>query len=428
MRKKLLFVESNTTGTGMILLNKTKLWGFDPIFLTHNPEIYLGLNETGCDILLCNTNSITELIQVITSSFTSEDMAGIMTTSEYYLTIVSELAKVFDVPGNPSDVINVCRNKYRTRLALSEAKIKQPQFSVVHSVLEIDKVVSSIGLPCVVKPTDESSSNDVRICETLEEAVEQFQVIIDKQFNARGQAPSKVVLIEEFLDDQEYSVEMFTWQGVSSCIGITEKHVKGFPYFIEYKHIFPARLSSVIEKEIIQTVSAALKFIGFANGVTHTEIKWTKNGCAIIEINARPAGGMIPELINDVTEVDLLEVQTKTAIGEKPNIQVEYSGYAGIHFIVSKHTGTLIEILGTDNVEQLEGIKQIVLTSKAGDHVYVPKNASHRLGFIMAKTNTYEDTNLLLDRANKLIKVDVKESYSVNDEQHSELISEFDLR
>lgn len=422
MRQKILFVESNTTGTGMILLNKTKLWGFDPVFLTHNPDIYLGLNETGCEILSCDTNSISDLIQVIKSSFTSDEVAGIMTTSEYYLTIVSELAKVFGLPGNPSDVTNLCRNKYKTRLALSEAKIKQPQFSVVHTALEIEKVISTIGLPCVVKPTDESSSNDVRICETLEEAVEQFQVIFHKQYNARGQDTSKVVLIEEFLDDQEYSVEMFTWQGVSSCIGITEKHVKGYPYFIEYKHIFPARLTNDKEKEITQTVSAALESIGFVNGVTHTEIKWTKNGCAIIEINARPAGGMIPELIQDVTEVDLLELQTKAAIGEKPLIQVRHSGYAGIHFIVSDQPGTLVEILGIDKVEKLDGIKQVILTSKAGDNVYVPQNASHRLGFVIAKTNTYEDTNLLLDRAIKLIKV------NVNNEQHFELIPNLDLK
>lgn len=276
MRKKLLFVESNTTGTGMILLNKTKIWGYDPVFLTQRPDVYVGLNETGCEIISCDTNSVTDLIQVIKSTFTSEEIAGIMTTSEYYLTIVSELTKIFGLPGNPPDVLSLCRNKYKTRLALSEANINQPKFRAVQTFEELEEEISKIGLPCVVKPTDESSSNDVRVCETKEEAVKQFHVIINKPYNARGQAPSKIVLVEEFLQYQEYSVEMFTWQGVSSCVGITEKHVKGYPYFIEYKHIFPARLTSDLEREITQTVSAALEAIGFVNGVTHTEIKWTK--------------------------------------------------------------------------------------------------------------------------------------------------------
>lgn len=421
MRKKLLFVESNTTGTGMILLNKTKIWGYDPVFLTQRPDVYVGLNETGCEIISCDTNSVTVLIQVIKSTFNYDEIAGIMTTSEYYLTIVSELTKIFNLPGNPPDVLTLCRNKYKTRLALSEAKIKQPKFSAVQSIAELEEEISKIGLPCVVKPTDESSSNDVRVCETKEEAVNQFHVISNKPHNARGQAPSKIVLVEEFLHEQEFSVEMFTWQGVSSCVGITEKHVKGYPYFIEYKHIFPARLPSDVESEIIQTVSEALESIGFVNGVTHTEIKWTNKGCAIVEINARPAGGMIPELIQSVTEVDLLELQTKSAIGEKPLVKINHTGCAGIHFIVSDQSGDLVEILGVDQVKNLDGIQQVTLTSKAGDQIHVPKNASHRLGFIIAKTTSYEDTSLLLDRAINMIKVNVKQ------EQQSPFISNLDI-
>lgn len=146
-----------------------------------------------------------------------------------------------------------------------------------------------------------------------------------------------------------------------------------------------------------------------------------KKGCAIIEINARPAGGMIPELILAVTEVDLLEYQTKGAIGEKPLIKINHTGCAGIHFIVSNQPGELVEILGVDQVENLNGIQQVTLTSKAGDQIHVPKNASHRLGFIIAKTTSYEDTSLLLDRAINMIKVDVKQ------EQQSQLISNLDI-
>ncbi|MGG4266727.1 ATP-grasp domain-containing protein [Peribacillus simplex] len=409
MKKKLLFIESNTTGTGMLLLSKTKTWGLEPIFITHNPNIYIGLNETGCEILICNTNSITELMNFIKSSFTNEEIAGIMTTSEYYLTIVSELTKDFHLPGNPPAAVNACRNKYKTRLALAEANIKQPQFSVVHTISEIEEAVSEISLPCVVKPIDDSGSNHVRLCETLADVIEQFQKIMQIDYNPRGQDTAKAVLIEEYLDYQEYSVEMFSWQGDSICIGITEKNVKGYPYFVEYKHIFPTILSIDIKKKIIQTVSAALEAVGFVDGVTHTEIKLTKDGCAVIEINARPAGGMIPELIRYVTGIDLLELQTKAVIGEKPLIKVNYKGYAGIHFIVSNLTGTLVGINGIDEVEKLDGIKVVNVTSKLGDEITLPNNSSHRLGYIIALTKTYEETENLLDRANKMIKLKIRE-------------------
>lgn len=408
MKKKLLFIESNTTGTGMLLIDKAKSWGLEPFFLTHSPHIYLGLAETGCEIIICDTNSIDELKKVMDSSFTTEEIAGIMTTSEYYLATVSELAVGYGLPGNPPDVIATCRNKHKTRLALAEAHIKQPRFSVVQTISETECAISGIGFPCVVKPLDDSGSNEVRLCETLEEVKVQFHKIIQKNFNPRGQAAMKAVLIEEYLDDPEYSVEMFTWQGISTCVGITEKRLTGYPYFIEYRHIFPAKLNSDAEKDIINTVSAALKAVGFVSGVTHTEIKLTSSGCAIIEINARPAGGMIPELIQHVAGIDLLEVQTKAALGDTPSIQVSYSGYAGIQFIVSDDSGILNEVQGIHEVERLEGVKLVKMTSGIGKKVYQPKNSSHRLGFVIAVADTYQDMERLLDGVHSMIKLKIE--------------------
>ncbi|MDN4524100.1 ATP-grasp domain-containing protein [Fictibacillus fluitans] len=410
MKKKLLFVESNTTGTGMILLKKAGLWNYTPVFLTRNPKIYEGLAQIDCEIIQCNTNSVSELQNIIHDSFSIDEIAGIMTTSEYYLTIVSELIEGLGLPGNSPEAMMNCRYKHRTRLILKEADILQPWFKILKSLDEIEAAANEICFPCVVKPVDESGSNHVRLCQTIEEVKAQAQRILRIKTNPRGQNTARAVLVEEYLEGQEYSVEMYTWEGNSQCIGITEKRVKGSPYFVEYEHIFPAGLSSMVQGELENTVASALKAVRFVMGVTHTEVKVTEKGCIIVEINARPAGGMIPELIRRVKNVDLMELHTKAMLGKFSVPLMTSSGFAGIHFIVADQSGFINEVNGVSQVEKLEGIKYIHLTTKPGNEVHIPANASHRLGFIIAQMDTYEETEAKLEEAIKLISFKINPS------------------
>ncbi|EMT51517.1 hypothetical protein I532_16373 [Brevibacillus borstelensis AK1] len=164
MKKLLLFVESNTTGTGMIALKKAQERGFSPVFLTSKPERYAGLAETGCRVLVCDTNSLDALRTTIKKELPADQIAGIMTTSEFYLVTVATLAEEYGLPGNPPEAMLVCRNKAQTRLRLAKANVAQPRFAIIRKAKEIPETVKAIGLPCVVKPTDDSGSNDVKLC------------------------------------------------------------------------------------------------------------------------------------------------------------------------------------------------------------------------------------------------------------------------
>jgi S-sulfo-L-cysteine synthase (3-phospho-L-serine-dependent) len=311
VKNLLLFVESNTTGTGMLALKKAKSWGLLPVFLCNKPERYLGLEETGAQVLVCDTNSLEAVKQTIEANLNVDELCGIATTSEFYLETVAELTSAYGLPGNPADAMRTARNKSKTRLRLAEVGVRQPRFAIVKSEADVAAAIDGVGLPCVVKPADDSGSNDVKLCNTPEEVEAQAKKILAVHTNMRGQQTALTVLVEEYVDAPEYSVEMFTWQGETICVGITEKKLTGFPYFVEAGHIFPAPLSDEVAEEMRSTVRAALQAVGVQNGATHTEVKLTSEGAAIIEINARLAGGMIPELIRYSTGIDMLENQIK---------------------------------------------------------------------------------------------------------------------
>ncbi|ERI05699.1 ATP-grasp domain-containing protein [Aneurinibacillus aneurinilyticus] len=408
MSNQLLFIESNTTGTGMTALQIAASMDLMPLFFTSNPKRYKGLAETGCQVIVCDTNDLAALQQTIEKHVIKENICGILTTSDYYLETVAELTIRYQLPGNPIEAIQKARNKGFMRQCLSEANIRQPLFSLIHSIKEVEAAVSEIGFPCVLKPADDSGSNNVMLVHTLEQARQHAATIFSNAYNMRGQKNSGVVLAEQYLDDPEFSVEMLTRNGQTTCIGITQKSLHGLPYFVESRHLFPAPIQADLAKEIESSVRQALKVIGIQQGATHTEVKVTSTGPQIIEINARLAGGMIPELIRLTSGVDMLKQQILCATGMPPQLNNENNGIAGIQFLMSKEAGTIMDIEGLEAARHLPGVKSAHITVKPGDQIQPPQNAFHRMGHVIVHSDSVEQTITLLQRAIDTIKIRVK--------------------
>ncbi|GAB2715879.1 pyridoxal-phosphate dependent enzyme [Streptomyces bullii] len=384
LRQHLLFVESNTTGTGMLALETTRRLGYRPVLLTGGPERYAGLAEAQCEVLVCDTNSLAELRRGIQDRFRREEIAGITTTSDFYVPLVADLAAWLGLPGNPVAAVAACRDKSALRRTLDATGVRQPRFAAVTDVASVAAAVDAVGLPCVVKPADESGSTNVLLCTTRDQAEEQVARILAVRVNARGLPTAGTALVEQYLEGPEFSVEMFTWKGETRCIGITEKSVTGTPYFVEHRHLFPAPLSPTVAGQVEDLVRRAVEGVGIALGATHTEVRLTEDGPAVVEINARMAGGMIPELIRLSTGTELLEQQLRVALGQPPEPVAEPARHAGIQFLLADREGELTGVDGTGQARDIDGVDRVVVTARPGTAVRPPRDAYDRLGYVIA--------------------------------------------
>lgn len=328
--RHLLFVEANTSGTGVLALDVAWRLGLTPVLLTNKPSRYAGLGEHA--VLECDTSSIPALRAAIKDGFRREDVAGLTTTSDFYVTAAAELADWLGLPRNPVDAMRVCRDKSLLRKRLADAGVRQPRHAVVRRAPDIRAAVAAVGLPCVVKPVDDSASNAVLLCRTEDQATGHAASILATAANVRGLPTAGAVLVEEYLAGAELSVELFTVDGETHLVGITDKSVTPPPYFVEYRHLFPALLPPVVALEIERTARAAVAAAGITLGATHTEVKLTARGAAVIEVNPRLAGGMIPALVEHATGVDLLEQQVRIAAGLPVSLTPTRRRYAGIQF------------------------------------------------------------------------------------------------
>jgi cysteine synthase A len=206
-------------------------------------------------------------------------------------------------------------------------------------------------------------------------------------------------LVEQYVVGPEVSVEMFSRDGSATLVGITAKSLLDPPFFVEGRHLFPADLPAEVAEHVEGVVTAALTATGIRTGATHTEVRLGPDGPAVIEINARPAGGMIPELVRLATGVDLVEQHLRAAAALPLDLLPVRAGYAGIAFLTATRVGHLRAVRGVSVAAREPGVVQVVLSARAGLPVRPPRDAYDRLGFVIAASETSTLVAAALDRA-----------------------------
>lgn len=84
---------------------------------------------------------------------------------------------------------------------------------------------------------------------------------------------NKKVMIEEFVEGQEYSVEYIFYKGKHTFLALTEKYTTGAPHFIETAHVEPAQIEPEVLYKIQRVVEHVLDTLMIQNGASHSEIK-----------------------------------------------------------------------------------------------------------------------------------------------------------
>jgi cysteine synthase A len=411
-RPRFVFVESNTTGSGVLALGIAARLGFEPVLVTNRPDRYVGLAATPAVVAAGDTNDAVALRAAVAGLCAGRRVAAITTTSEFYQAEAAREAAARQLPGNSPEVIRNCRDKAATRRLLTAAGLPQPRFVRVHDAADVAAAVAAVRLPCVVKPVEGSGSEHVTLCRTAGSARGHVEEILALRRNVRGQPTLGAALVEEYVDQPEFSVETFSVDGATSVVGVTRKSVTGLPSFVEYQHVFPASLPELDETLLTQTVTDALKTVGIVHGACHTEVKLSGDTATVIEINARPGGGMIPELVRLAAGVDLLEQHLRAAAGLELRLDPARSRCAGIRFLLAPADGVLCDVTGVDAARRSAGVDRVVLTAAVGDRVRRAKHAYDRLGYVIATGETEEEVGDRLAAAAMTVTLTVREGGS----------------
>lgn len=385
----LLMIESWVGTMSTLLPRAIREAGHSFTFLTRDLHHYLR-SATGThpllgarNVLTTETNDLPALLDHIERAHDLLAFDGVLTSCDYYLAAVAEVAARLGLPGTDPQAVRTAGTKHLARAALAAADVPGPRFAVVESAREAADAGAALGYPLVVKPVDLCAGMYVR---EVADATGLARACLDIErfpVNARGQRRNPALLLEELLTGPEFSVEVVACEGEYTVVGVTDKSVAGHPSFVETGHMFPAALPEEQHRALADTAVAALRALGVDHGVSHTELKLTPEGPRVVEVNCRPGGNQITELVRRVTGIDLPIAYTQLAIGEKPDCTPVGTGVrsAAISFLLPPGPGRIERITGTEALDAPDVVDWSV--KPAGHMAGPPTSNNNYLGHAM---------------------------------------------
>lgn len=304
------------------------------------------------------------------------------------------------------------RGKARMRKLFANTEISQPAFCIIPG----DKALTTLpdaGLayPFIVKPSEMMSSLAVRKVKSDLEFRTAVILAMYADFDGENLRSlygdiSSDVLLEQFIDGPEYSVESQVLGGITKVLGVTEKALSGPESFDEVGHVFPAApLDPVVHDRIHKMVAQAHSALQLQNTFTHIEFRIQNDQPYLIELNCRIGGDLISELVRLSLYPNLGVLLASTAIGEAiEDLSTSDSGQHAIKFLEARSSGIFV----------YNSIDHIVAPSirakyffKSGDRFTItPGQPAPRLGYLIGRSidvhSSFSEISNLIQPIHKL--------------------------
>lgn len=377
-------------------IKKAKEKGLYVYALDYDPEA-VGIKDA--DEFLCISTIDKEAVHEAAKKYEPDYI--ITSTSDMPVRTVSWVNEQLGRKNDISYENAICAtDKAAMRRRMKEKGVPIPEFHVVSDEEAFLEAAKKLGERFVCKPADNAASRGVVLVDKNSTAEDELLKIYayTKEYSRSGE-----VLLEEFMEGPEVSVESFTVDGKTHIITITDKMVTEIPFFVETGHTEPSRLSDEVQEDIRNVARAAIEAVGIENGPSHTEIKVTKDGAKLVEIAARLGGDFITsKLVPLSTGVDLIDCCLSSTLGEEVKWQSTKNAGSAIRFLFAKEavsesgeTGdaarTILSVTGVVEAENMPGVTEVVIYKKPGDEATMLKSSGDRWGHVIAEGDSAED-------------------------------------
>lgn len=311
------------------------------------------------------------------------------------LVMMARVAKELKLPFYSKEAAEWSTDKFQMKQRFLEGGVPCARGRLIHNSEEAQE----LNFPLICKPRDNSGSRGVKLCRSLSEldsCIKEALVV----------SKLDTVLVEEFIEGREFSIESLHYDGKSEVIQFTEKKTTEFPYNVELAHKQPANLTDDQRNQISDIISKIASCMHFENCPSHTELKVNDRGIFVIETSPRLGGDYITSTLTPLsTGINLEDQLLHIALGEKVNtISGRVNKASGVCFF-SYPEGEVKAISSEiSEVAKLPHIHDFELKLKVGDHVNQITSSLNRYGQFIVDGDTREEVDELIDKYEGIIK------------------------
>ncbi len=305
------------------------------------------------------------------------------------------------LPGISYDTALKATDKGEMIKVFEAAGVEHPWYFILKGKEDLTAALPKITYPCVIKPTDNAGNRGVCFVGSEEELLSLYGY-------SHENSHSGDVIIEEFMEGQEVSVEIIVYHGVVHVLAVTDKITQGKPYFVEIGHSEQSQLGEDNIERIKDLATRAVKAIGIDNSPAHVEIMLTKDGPKMVELGARMGGGCITtHLVPLSTGIDMIKSVMDLAMGKEPDVMPKFDKGSALRHIVGIE-GEIVSIEGLDEARAVPGVIEVSMLKGVGDKVGYFKNGADRIGYVIAQGKDAADALRICEDALKLIFIKTK--------------------
>lgn len=312
---------------------------------------------------------------------------GVLTAAtDYGVLTTSYISKEMNLVGNRYEVCEIIKNKYSTRKVLADNNVdSMTEFYEITNINQIDNILKDINLPVIVKPCDGSGSRGIKKISDkfdLKEACE----------DALECSLSKKVLIEQFIEGNEYGVESFVNDGDVNVLCIMNKTMTKDPVYAELGHCSKSGLPLSVEEEIKRKVTDTIKALGITTGSVNMDLLVDdKYNIYIIDIGARMGGNLIGSHIVPLsTGIDYIGNMIKLALGENINLERTVFDKVIATRLLTLTPGKVKKIEDMKDIEKLDNVEDLILNIKEGSIINEYRSNLDNCGYVVVSDSNYE--------------------------------------
>ncbi len=326
------------------------------------------------------------------------DLQGVASfVSDAGMMLAAKIRDYFDLPGNCLETSQRMVNKALQRQKWANDGIPSPRAKVAYTHRQALEAIHEIGFPLIVKPADSSGSRGVTKIISDEANIDNAIVLAFRYSHTHE------VVIEEFMDGVEFTVETFSVSGMHYVLAVTEKKkLSEYQSTVARELATPDRSGKVV-KRLADVVRSAYTSLGYMDGPGHAEIMLMKDGTVgLVEVAGRGGGFMVNDkLVPAVSGVDVAKMTVLQAVGLSIEEITPANRAAVLRFFPSR-AGRLVEIKGIEEANSLQGVEAGSLVPL---HTRLQQASSDgdRIGWILTCADGPIEAQILADQAEDLL-------------------------
>lgn len=387
MQKKLLVLASGILQVPVI--KKAKEMGIYVIAADGDPNA-VGLKYADKAIVV-NITSEENVLKVARK----EQIDGVIhPCSEVSMNVMGRLNDELGLSGITREQAIRATNKHLMREAFEKGNAPSPKSILTDSAEDAwEHLQNDFTTDGILKPSRNSGSRGIaKVVRDMNKAD-----FINAYNIALNESRDKSVLIEQFIEGPEFSIEIIVWNGKVNVLTVTDKKTTGAPHFVELGHNQPSCFSAADVETLKTAAVAGVKALGVNNCACHAEAKLMDGKAYLMEIGARLGGDFIStELTHLSTGIDMVAAAINVALGVEPNLnpKEEPKGVCIRYFCPTP--GKLVSISNTEILADPR-VYLWEIYHKEGDEIPEVTSSLCRSGHVIVTENTPQKAIELAD-------------------------------